>query len=77
MMLDLYSGYDQRSLDISSCDLTTIQSPIGALRMTVVPQGWTGAVAIFHGDVTFILKPEIPDPALPFLDDASVKGPLT
>jgi len=76
-MLDLYSGYDQCSLNIASCDLTTIQSPIGAIRKTVVPQGWTGAVAIFHGDVTFILEPEIPDPAMPFVDDASIKGPET
>jgi len=76
-MLDLYSGYDQRSLDIASRDLTTIQSPIGAIRKTVVPQGWTGAVAIFHGDVTFILEPEIPNPAMPFVDDASIKGPET
>jgi len=76
-MLDLYSGYDQRSLDIASHDLTTIQSPIGAIRKTVVPQGWTGAIAIFHGDVTFILEPKIPDPTMPFVDDASIKGPET
>jgi len=76
-MLDLYSGYDQHSLDIASCDLTTIQSPIGAIQKTVVPQGWISAIAIFHGDITFILKPEIPDPTRPFVDDASIKGPAT
>jgi len=43
----------------------------------VVPQGWTGAVAIFHGDVTFILEPKIPNPTMPFVDDASIKGPET
>jgi len=76
-MLDLYSGYDQCSLDISSRDLTTVQSPIGAIRLTVVPQGWTGAVAIFHSNVVFILEAEIPNPAMPFLDDAGIKGPAT
>ena len=76
-MLDLYSGYNQRLLDASSCDLTTVQSPVGAVRLTIVPQGWTGAVAIFHGNVVFILEAEIPDPAMPFLDDAGIKGPAT
>jgi hypothetical protein len=31
-------------------------------------------VAIFHGDVTFILEPEIPDIAKPFLDNTVVRG---
>jgi len=34
-------------------------------------------MTIFHGDVVFILEPEIPDPALPFVDDTNVKGPAT
>ena len=76
-MLDLFSGYDHRTLDISSHDLTTVQSPVGAVRLTTVPQGWTGAVPIFHANVIFILEPEIPDPTQPFMDDSSIKGPLT
>ena len=74
-MLDLFVGYDHRTLDVSSRDLTTIQSPIGAVRLTCLPQGWTNAIAIFHEDVRFILDPEIPDTAWPFLDDCSIKGP--
>jgi len=42
-----------------------------------VPQGWTGAVAIFHGNVVFILEAKIPDPAMPFLDNAGIKGLAT
>jgi hypothetical protein len=76
-MLDLFVGYDHRTLDTSSRDLTTIQSPIGAMRLTCLPQGWTNAGAIFHEDVTFILEPEIPDTAWPFMDDCSIKGPAT
>jgi hypothetical protein len=76
-MLDLFVGYDHRTLDSSSRDLTTIQSPIGAVRLTCLPQGWTNAGAIFHEDVTFILEPEIPDVAWPFMDDCSIKGPAT
>jgi hypothetical protein len=76
-MLDLFVGYDHRTLDISSRDLTTIQSPIGAVRLTCLPQGWTNAGAIFHEDVTFILEPEIPHVAWPYMDDCSIKGPAS
>jgi len=76
-MLDLFSGYDHHTLDPASCDLTTIQSPVGAIRLTTIPQGWTGAVPIFHTDIIFILEPEIPDPVQPFMDDSSIKGPPT
>ena len=34
-------------------------------------------MAIFHRDIVFILEPEIPDPAVPFLDDINIKGPET
>jgi hypothetical protein len=74
-MLDLFVGYDHRTLDITSRDLTTIQSPIGTARLTCLPQGWTNAGTIFHEDVTFILEPEIPHVAHPFMDDCSIKGP--
>jgi hypothetical protein len=76
-MLDLFVGYDHRTLDIASRDLTTVQSPIGALRLTSLPQGWTNAVAIFHDDVSFILTPEIPHTARSFVDDCAIKGPPT
>jgi hypothetical protein len=73
-MLDLFVSYNHRSLDISSCDLTTFQSPLGTFRCTVLPQGSTNAVAIFHGDVTFLLEPEMPHVAKPFLDDTAIRG---
>ena len=76
-MIDLFVGYDHRTLDISSRDLTSFQTPLGAYRCTVLPQGATNAVTVFHGDVTFILTPEIPNIAKPFLDDIAVKGPAT
>jgi len=76
-MLNLFVGYDHQTLDVASCNLTTIQSPIGAVRLTCLPQGWTNAGAIFHKDVTFILKPEIPHITWPFMDDCSIKGPAT
>ena len=74
-MFDLYVGYDERTLAESSRDLTTFQTPFGALRLVTLPMGWTNSVPIFHDDVTYILQPEIPDVTVPYIDDVPVKGP--
>jgi hypothetical protein len=76
-LLDLFIGYDHHALDVSSRDLTSFQTPLGAFHCTVLPQGSTNAVAIFHSDVTFILEPEIPSVAKPFLDDTAIRGPAS
>jgi hypothetical protein len=74
-MLDLYVGYDERGLAPDSRDLTTFQSPFGALRLVTLPMGWTNSVPIFHDDVTFILQPEIPNTTVPYIDDVPIRGP--
>jgi len=74
-MFDLYVGYDERTLAESSRDLTTFQTPFGALRLVTLPMGWTNSVPIFHDDVTFILQSEIPEVTVPYIDDVPVKGP--
>jgi hypothetical protein len=74
-MFDLYVGYDERTLAEKSRDLTTFQTPFGAMRLTTLPMGWTNSVPIFHDDVTFILQPEIPEVTVPFIDDVPIKGP--
>jgi len=76
-MLDLYVGYDERALAINSRDLTTFQTPYGAMRLTTLPMGWTNSVPIFHDDVSYILQPEIPHVTQPYIDDVPVKGPAT
>lgn len=76
-VLDLYSGYDHRDLAESSRDFTTFQTPFGALRLVKLPQGWTNSVPIFHDDVTFILKDEIPHVTIPYIDDVPIRGPGT
>ena len=73
-MFDLYVGYDERTLAESSRDLTTFQTPFGALRLVTLPMGWTNSVPIFHDNVTFILQPEIPDVTVPYIDDVPIKG---
>jgi hypothetical protein len=76
-ILDLYVGYDERALDERSRDLTTFQTPFGAMRLVTLPMGWTNSVPIFHDDVTYILQPEIPHTTIPFIDDVPIRGPAT
>ena len=76
-MFDLYVGYDERLLAETSRDLTTFQTPFGALRLVTLPMGWTNSVPIFHEDVTYILKEEIPEVTIPYIDDVPVRGPAT
>jgi hypothetical protein len=86
-LLDLFIGYDHCALNvslhdhcvlnISSHDLTSFQMPLGTFHYTILPQGSTNAVAIFHDDVTFILEPEIPSVAKPFLNNTTIQGPAS
>ena len=76
-MFDLYVSYDKQMLAVSSRDYTTFQMPFGALRLVTLPMGWTNSVPVFHDDVTFILKEEIPHVTVPYIDDVPIKGPKT
>ena len=76
-ILDLYVGYDERLLAEISRDLTTFQTPFGALRLVTLPMGWTNSVPIFHEDVTYILRDEIPEFTEPYIDDVPIRGPKT
>ena len=76
-MFDLFVGYDERLLAESSRDLTTFQTPFGAMRLVTLPMGWTNSVPIFHDDVTKILSDEIPEFTIPYIDDVPVRGPAS
>jgi len=74
--LDLFIGYNHCTLAEESRDYTTFDTPLGTIRLTVLPQGWTGSVSIFHNDVVFILQYKtnrVPN----FLDDITLLGPKT
>lgn len=73
--LDLYVSFDQRQLHVDSRDMTTFNTPLGAFRLTVLPMGWTNSPAVLQGDITHILRPEIPHWTQPFADDVPIKGP--
>ena len=76
-ILDLYVAYDERVLAERSRDLTTFQTPFGALRLVTLPMGWTNSVPIFYNDVTYILRDEIPKYTLPYIDDVPIRCPKT
>jgi transposase InsO family protein len=76
-VFDLYWGYDARKVDPSSRDLTTFQSPIGPLRITSMPMGYTNSVSEFQACTTFVLQDEIPSVTNVFIDDIPIKGPVS
>jgi len=53
--LDLFIEYDYHTLAEESRDYTTFDTPLDTMCLTVLPQGWTGLVSIFHNDIAFIL----------------------
>ncbi|TYJ51344.1 hypothetical protein B9479_008086 [Cryptococcus floricola] len=75
--LDAFAGYDQLEIDVESRDVTSFESPLGTLRLTKMPQGWTNAVAVFHRVMGFIFADEYPTTVQIYIDDVTVKGPKT
>ena len=74
-IFDLYVGYNEQLLSEKLQDLTTFQTPFGALCLVTLPIRWMNLVPIFHDMVTFILQPEIPEWTIPYINDIPVKGP--
>ena len=74
-VFDLYWGFDARKLHPKSRDLTTFLTPLGLLRITSLPMGYTNAPAEFQRCMTFILQDEIPDYTNVFIDDVPIRGP--
>ena len=52
-------------------------TPLGAFQLTALPMGWTNSPAVLQGDITHILKLEIPHWTLPFADDVPITGPAS
>lgn len=76
-VFDMLSGFDARTVHPKSRDLTAIQTPLGLLRLTCLPQGFTNSPAEFQKCMQFILQEEIPHVANIFIDDLPIKGPAT
>lgn len=52
---DLYVSVDQRQLHPNSRDMMTLNTPLGAFHLMVLPMGWTNSPAVLQGDITHIL----------------------
>lgn len=76
-VFDLFCGFDARKLALESRDLTTFLTPLGPMRLTSMPMGYTNSPAEFQQSMVFIIQPEIPDTANIFIDDLPIKGPKT
>ncbi|GJE97287.1 polyprotein [Phanerochaete sordida] len=72
---DLYWGFDARKVHPKSRDLTAFLTPLGLLRITSLPTGFTNSPAEFQACMSFILQEEIPEFANIFIDDLPIKGP--
>ena len=74
---DLHWGFDARKIHPKSRDMTAFMSPLGLLRLTSLPMGFTNSPAEFQACMAFILKDEMPHIADIFIDDLPIKGPAT
>ena len=76
-VFDLFWGFDARRVHPDSRDLTAFATPLGLLRLTSMPMGYTNSPAEFQKCMVFILRDEIPEVANIFIDDLPIKGPAT
>ena len=60
---DLFCGFDARKVHPDSRDLTAFQTPLGQLRITAIPMGFTNSPAEFQNCMTFVLRDKIPEKA--------------
>jgi hypothetical protein len=71
-VFDLYWGFDARKIEPESRDMTAFMTPLGLLRITSMPTGYTNSPAEFQQCMVFILHDEIPHVANIFIDDLPI-----
>ena len=77
-VLDLYWEFDARKMDEASRDMTAFLSPLGMLRITSLPTGFTNSPSEFQECIVFIFKNEIPKLIMNiFIDDVPIHGHST
>ncbi|MBW0539205.1 hypothetical protein O181_078920 [Austropuccinia psidii MF-1] len=72
---NIMGGYYERELEIFTRPLTTFETSLGMLKLTRLPQGETNYVAVYQGQMSWILQEEIQDNVGIFIDDGWIKGP--
>src|SRR5437660_2150911 len=79
-LVDLFSGYDQCTLDPASRDITVFDILLGLIRMTTLPMSYTNAVRVFDRVMQKVLHEQILQGwCEPFIDHMAAKPakPLT
>jgi transposase InsO family protein len=76
-VFDLFWGFDARKVHPACRDLTAFHTPLGLLRITSMPTGYTNSPAEFQQCMVFILQDEIPHVANIFIDDLPIRGPAS
>jgi hypothetical protein len=76
-VFDLFWGFDARKVHPACRDFTAFLTPLGLLRITSMPTGYTNSPAEFQKCMVFILQDEIPHVANIFIDDLPIKGPVS
>nr|GAT45172.1 predicted protein [Mycena chlorophos] len=74
-VFNLYWGFDAWKMEPESRDMTAFMTPLGLLRITSMPTGYTNSPAEFQKCMVFILQDEIPRICNVFIDDLPIKGP--
>lgn len=68
----LFSGFDARTIDPRSRDLTSFLTLLGLLRLTAIPQGFTNSPVEFQQCIVFVLDNKIPYVANILIDDLPI-----
>ena len=76
-VFDLFWGFDAWKVHPGSRDMTAFMTPLGLLRLTAMPMGYTNSPAEFQKCMVFIMRDNIPEVANVFIDDLPIKGPMT
>ena len=75
-LVDLFSGYDQCILHPASRDITAFHTPLGLMRMTTLPMGYTNAMQVFDSVMRKVLQHQIlRGRCEPFIDYVAAKPP--
>ena len=74
-LIDLFSGYNQITLNERDRDITVIYTSLKLLYQIILLQGVLNSMAQFIRIISKILKPISPNAVRVFLDDIGVKGP--
>ena len=75
-LVDLFSGYDQCTLDPALRDITAFHTPLGLMRMTTLPMGYTNPVQVFDRVMRKVLQHQIlRGRCEPFIDNVAAKPP--